>query len=88
MEVTLPPELQQLVEERVASGQYSSPNEFIVQALWVMRDYEELARIRFEELKREIAIGLEAADRGEVLDGEQVMAELRQRYAQPLKRAG
>lgn len=46
---------------------------------------EELERIyqgRFEELQREIAIGIEAAERGEVVDGETVFLNLRQRLQQ------
>jgi predicted transcriptional regulator len=46
----------------------------------------ELSRERWEALKRDIARGIEAADRGEIVPGEEVFRELRERSAQIAKR--
>lgn len=44
-----------------------------------MQEPDKLRRIRLEELRREIAKGIEAADRGELVPGKQVFKELRER---------
>jgi antitoxin ParD1/3/4 len=77
MNVSLTPELERLVQEKVTSGLYSSASEVVREALRLLQERDELRRIRLDELRKEIAIGLAEADRGELLDGEQVMAELR-----------
>ena len=76
MNVSLTPELERLVQEKVASGLYNSASEVVREALRLMQERDELRRFRLEELRREIAIGIAEADRGELLDGEQVMADL------------
>jgi antitoxin ParD1/3/4 len=42
-------------------------------------DRDLIYKGRFEELKQEIAIGVEASARGEVVDGEIVFEQLRQK---------
>jgi len=66
MNVSLTPELEKLVHERVRSGMYSSASEVIREALRLLNEQEQLRRQRLEELRKEIGIGLEQANRGEV----------------------
>jgi antitoxin ParD1/3/4 len=87
MNVSLTPELERLVQEKVASGLYNSASEVVREALRLLRDHDELRRIRLEELRKEIAIGIEAADRGELIDGHQFMAELKRRHEEFVKAA-
>jgi antitoxin ParD1/3/4 len=84
MNVSLTPDLERLVQEKVTSGLYSSANEVVREALRLLQERDELRRIRLDDLRKEIAIGLAEADRGELLDGEQVMAELRLELEQRL----
>jgi len=77
MNVSLTPELERLVQEKVTSGLYNSASEVVREALRLMQERDEVRRIRLEELRREIAVGVEAADRGELADGETFFAELR-----------
>lgn len=79
MNVSLTPELETMVHEKVESGLYNSASEVVREALRLMRERDELQRQRLAELKREIAVGLEQLDRGESVPGEQVFEELRQR---------
>jgi antitoxin ParD1/3/4 len=88
MNVSLTPELERLVAEKVQSGMYGSASEVIREALRLLQERDELRRARLEELRREIARGLEQADRGELIDGEQVFRELRQRNAEAAKQKG
>ena len=65
MNVSLTPELERLVNERVQSGMYSSASEVVREALRLLNEQEELRRGRLEELRKEIRIGLDQLNRGE-----------------------
>jgi hypothetical protein len=45
-----------------------------------------LDQLNYEKLQRAIQIGIEQADRGEVVDGEIVLAQLRQRAEDRLRK--
>ncbi|NER38423.1 MAG: type II toxin-antitoxin system ParD family antitoxin [Oscillatoria sp. SIO1A7] len=76
MNVLLTPELEQLVEERIKAGKYSSAIEVIREALWLLEERDYSDRLSQEEMRKEIAIGTEELKRGEVADGEEVFREL------------
>ena len=67
MNVSLTPELEKLVNERVQSGMYSSASEVVREALRLLNDQEELRRRKLEDLRKEIQIGLDQVNRGEVV---------------------
>ena len=77
MNVSLPPELEDLVHQKVQSGVYPSPSEVIGAGLRLLKEQDALRQIRTEELHKEISVGIEQADRGEVasLDVEAVKTE-------------
>lgn len=84
MNVSLTPELTQFVQDLVQTGMYHSSSEVIRDGLRLLRDREQLRQIRIEELRKEIAIGLEQLERGEVapLDIEAIKAEGRRLLAE------
>ena len=84
MSISLTPELQQFIQSQVASGKYSSTEEVIIADIKLLEERENIYQDRFEELKREreIAIGVEASERGEVIDGEVVFRQLEQKLQQ------
>jgi len=65
MNISLTPELEQLVNQKVESGMYHSASEVIREGLRLLKDQDELKRIRFDELRREIDKGIVSLDRGE-----------------------
>jgi antitoxin ParD1/3/4 len=79
MDVPLPPELEELVKQKVESGQYSSTSEAVQDALWLLHYQDRLREIQLEELRKEIAIGLEQADEGHLTPAEEVFERLRER---------
>jgi antitoxin ParD1/3/4 len=81
MNVSLTPELERLVQDKVRSGRYLSASEVVREALRLLEDQDRLREMRLEELRREIAIGLEQAERKEVapLDMEEIKAKSRKR---------
>jgi antitoxin ParD1/3/4 len=83
MDVTLPPELERLIHDKVASGLYTSEDEVIRKALWLLKDRDELRSLAVEDLRREVQKGLDQLDRGEsvLLDSERIKSEGRRRLA-------
>jgi antitoxin ParD1/3/4 len=79
MNVSLTPELETLVQQKVQSGLYSSASEVVREALRLLNDRDTVQQQRLEELRREIKIGLDDLNHGRVVPGEQVFAELKQR---------
>ncbi|MCL1471009.1 type II toxin-antitoxin system ParD family antitoxin [Argonema antarcticum] len=76
MNVSLRGELEQFIDERVKSGRYSSADEVVEEALWLLRERDRTQSERLAELKAKIREGIEELDRGEGIDGEEVFAEL------------
>jgi antitoxin ParD1/3/4 len=72
MNVSLTPELERLVQEKVESGLYNSASEVIREALRLLLEQDELRRLRREELQRQIMVGIEQLNEGRtvVLDEE------------------
>lgn len=83
MNVSLTPELEKLVHEKVKSGRYLSASEVVREGLRLLEKRDRLYKARLAELQKEITIGVEEADRGELVDGEVVMQEIYEdlRYA-------
>lgn len=65
MTIALTPDLEAFVDAKVTSGLYRSPIEVIGDALRLLEERDRLAESRRQELRREIARGLEQLERGE-----------------------
>ena len=78
--VRLTPEMEKFVASRVASGRYPSASEVVREGLRLLEQHERAREAALDDLRREIAIGLEQARRGELLDGEAVFEELEREY--------
>jgi antitoxin ParD1/3/4 len=79
MNVSLTIQLEELVQQKVSSGRYNSASEVIREALRLLEERDELKELKLQALKKDIALGLDQADRGEIVDADQVFAELRKR---------
>ena len=82
MNVSLTPELEKFINKKVSSGMYSSASEVVREALRQLSESQEFRRKKYEQLKRDIAVGLEQAERGEVMDGEKSIAQIRKSLKQ------
>jgi len=86
MTTPLPPDLQQFADRQIASGKYASLEEILLAGLQALAEREQIYQGRFEELRREVWLGVEAAERGELLDAateiEAIRQRLRDRYSQ------
>jgi antitoxin ParD1/3/4 len=65
-QVTLPIDVAQFVVQLVAQGDFPSVNEAVSSAVRTMRDHEQARREKLETLRRDIMIGTEQIERGEV----------------------
>ena len=77
MNVSVGQEFEDYVRAKVKSGDYASVSEVVRDGLRLMQEKEQLFEARVQSLRGEIQKGIDQVDRGEVRDGETVMAELR-----------
>jgi antitoxin ParD1/3/4 len=78
MTISLTPELEKLVEEKVTSGLYPSAGEVVREALQLLQERDE--RLRLEELRQKIQIGIEQLDAGRsVTLDEETLASIKRR---------
>ena len=64
MNISLTPELEEMVRRKVESGMYNSASEVIREALRLFREQEQIRQQRLEVLRTEIQIGLDELDQG------------------------
>jgi Arc/MetJ-type ribon-helix-helix transcriptional regulator len=74
MTLTLGPEAQKIIDERMKHGGYATPEDVVIAALALMGQSEDSGDFAPGELDRLIEEGERG---GDDLDGEQVLAELR-----------
>ncbi|WP_169978083.1 type II toxin-antitoxin system ParD family antitoxin [Tautonia rosea] len=81
MDVSLTPELEKIIRSKVESGRYLSASEVVGEALRLLEERDRIREMRLEELRKEIQIGIDQADRGEVapLDVQGSLATVRRR---------
>jgi antitoxin ParD1/3/4 len=76
MNLTLKPELENFIQQEILAGKYSSPDEAIEAALNLLQSQNSTDRLA-AELREQIDSAAAQLDRGEGLDGESVIANLR-----------
>ncbi|KAM3096735.1 type II toxin-antitoxin system ParD family antitoxin [Phormidesmis sp. 146-35] len=79
MDVSLTPEIERFIHSQVESGKYGSAADVIQAGIWLLEERDRIYKGRFEELCREVSIGVEQLDQGERLDGRAVIEQLRQK---------
>lgn len=65
MNVSLTPELERFVDEKVKSGLYNSASEVIRESLRLLRREDEIKQLQLEELRREVKAGIKQIDDGQ-----------------------
>ena len=65
MNVSLTPELEEMVAQKVKSGLYNSASEVVREGLRLVREQDQLREIRLNELRAEIQKGIDSLERGE-----------------------
>jgi len=88
LNVSLTPELEKFVQDRVKSGRYSTASEVVRDALRLLEAHEGERASAYRELKRELqSAAAEAEAEGATFySGEEVFDELRRRSSERRKR--
>lgn len=77
--ISLTPALEKLVQQKVASGLYTSASEVIREALRLFEDENRLYQAKLENLRRDIAIGIKQAERQELISGKEAFDKIQTR---------
>ncbi|HEV7403527.1 MAG TPA: type II toxin-antitoxin system ParD family antitoxin [Chthoniobacteraceae bacterium] len=81
MNVSLTPELEELVARKVQSGRYQSASEVVREGLRLLEDQDRLRAAQLGEVSRKIQVGLDQLDRGEGISGHEALEELNRKSA-------
>lgn len=76
--VSLTPELDAFLQNRVKSGRYQTTSEVVREALRLLERQEREREEALYQLKAKLEKGAAQAERGELLDGDEVFDELRE----------
>jgi len=71
--------LEQFVTELLDSGLYQSQSEVIREGLRLLKEREDLKKLRLDEFRKEVDLGVQQADRGEFVDGPKAFRQIRRR---------
>ena len=82
MTIQLKPEQEKFIEAQVASGKYNSPEEVMDKMFLVFERLQSEYEEWLAETRAKIEEGIESLDRGEGVDGETVVARLRDKLRQ------
>ena len=79
MNISLTPKLSDLIDKKVKSGMYHTASEVVREGLRLLQEQDDLKQNRLLELRREISLGLEQANRGESrsMDVKSLMARVK-----------
>jgi Arc/MetJ-type ribon-helix-helix transcriptional regulator len=76
MQLTVPPDLETLINKRLSSGSYTSPEDVLRSALEAQDAEEELSGEEIRAFSVQIEEGYQQSERGEVIEAEQAQREI------------
>jgi antitoxin ParD1/3/4 len=79
MNVSLTPELEQIVDQKVKSGMYNSASEVVREGLRLLKKRDDDHEAKLNALRAEIQKGIDDLEAGRYRDGEIAMAEIREK---------
>ena len=77
MNVSVGKDFEEFVRAKVDSGDYASASEVIREGLRLLKEKDLLLEARLQALRGEIEEGIAQANDGQLLDGDEVMKDLR-----------
>lgn len=79
MNVSLTPALEEMIQNKVKTGLYTSTSEVVREALRLLEEKDRINLIKLEALRKDIQVGIDQINRGEVLDGKEVFRRIREK---------
>ena len=87
MNISLTPQLEEMVNRKIASGMYTSASEIIREALRLLEEHDRIREIQIREMKEQVTAGVQQIREGKVktFDVDSIMALAEQLKAQASK---
>jgi antitoxin ParD1/3/4 len=80
MNISLTPELEKYIQDKVSSGLYTSASEVIRESLRLLNTYDELHQKRLEQLNHAIDQGLVQLEQGQGIEADEVYRHLQNKF--------
>ena len=82
MNIQIKPELEQIIQAQIATGRYTNPEDVISKALKLLLEWDKGYQNWVEETRERVDVAIEQLDRGEGIDGDIVISQLRDKLRQ------
>lgn len=82
MNITLKPEQSELIQQKINSGKYNNAEEVIAAALQLLSQRDREYETWVEETREKVDVAVEELRRGEGIDGNVVIAQLKEKLRQ------
>jgi len=82
MNIQIKPELEQIIQAQIATGRYTNPEDVITKALKLLLEWDKGYQNWVEETREKVDVAIEQLDRGEGIDGDVVISQLRDKLRQ------
>lgn len=70
MNISLTPELEKFIHEKVAGGMYTTASEVVRESLRLMHTYDDVQKKKITQLNKAIDAGMAELNQGKHIDGE------------------
>ena len=88
MNVSLTPELESVIAQKVDAGMYSSASEVVREGLRLLQQRDQMYETKLAALKGDIREGLDSINAGGYRDGDTVMSEIKGRLLERKRKNG
>ena len=86
MNIQIKPELEQIIQAQIATGRYTNPEDVISKALKLLLEWDKGYQNWVEETREKVDVAIEQLDKGEGINGEVVISQLRDKLHQARER--
>jgi len=86
MNIQIKPELEQIIQAQIATGRYTNPEDVISKALKLLLEWDKGYQNWVEETREKVDVAIGQLDRGEGINGEVVISQLRHKLRQARER--
>jgi antitoxin ParD1/3/4 len=79
MNISLTPELERFIAEKLESGGYQTASEVVREALRLFIEQDQIHKLKLEDLRHEVQKGIDSLGGGKGIAASQVLKRLKQR---------
>lgn len=77
MNISLNPNLEEFIDQKIQEGYYNSASEVVRDALRLLIEKDTLFKQQTQKLNQEIELGLNQLSKGQGMEGEEIFKELK-----------